>query len=56
MRGIVHAMRGWPTPLGIMVNTVATSPSMRMEGLWTMGQHACLKSRPVKSCSLPNGT
>ena len=23
MRGIVHAMRGWPTPLGIMVNTVA---------------------------------
>ncbi len=23
MRGIVHAMRGWPTPMGLMVNTVA---------------------------------
>ncbi|WP_313802688.1 NADPH-dependent FMN reductase [Sphingobium sp.] len=23
LRGIVHAMRGWPTPVGICVNTVA---------------------------------
>lgn len=23
LRGIVHAMRGWPTPIGITVNTVA---------------------------------
>lgn len=23
LRGIVHALRGWPTPLGISVNTVA---------------------------------
>lgn len=23
MRGTVHAMRGWPTPLGIVINTVA---------------------------------
>lgn len=22
MRGIVHAMRGWPTPMGITVNTI----------------------------------
>jgi FMN reductase len=22
LRGIVHAMRGWPTPFGITVNTV----------------------------------
>jgi FMN reductase len=26
MRGIVHAMRGWPTPLGITVNTVEQKP------------------------------
>ncbi|MEA1651166.1 NAD(P)H-dependent oxidoreductase [Nitrospirillum sp. BR 11164] len=26
LRGIVHAMRGWPTPLGIAVNTVAQKP------------------------------
>jgi len=26
MRSIVHAMRGWPTPLGITVNTTAQNP------------------------------
>jgi FMN reductase len=26
MRAIVHAMRGWPTPLGITVNTTAQNP------------------------------
>lgn len=26
LRGIVHAMRGWPTPLGIAVNTVEQKP------------------------------
>lgn len=26
LRGIVHAMRGWPTPLGIAVNTVEQRP------------------------------
>lgn len=26
MRGIVHAMRGWPTPIGIAVNTVEQKP------------------------------
>ena len=26
LRGITHAMRGWPTPLGIAVNTVAQKP------------------------------
>jgi FMN reductase len=26
LRAIVHAMRGWPTPLGITVNTTAQSP------------------------------
>jgi len=26
LRGIVHAMRGWPTPLGIMINTIAQRP------------------------------
>ena len=26
LRGIVHAMRGWPTPLGIAVNSVAQKP------------------------------
>ncbi|WP_225010266.1 NADPH-dependent FMN reductase [Novosphingobium percolationis] len=26
LRGIVHAMRGWPTPLGIAVNTVVQRP------------------------------
>lgn len=26
LRNIVHAMRGWPTPLGIAVNTVAQPP------------------------------
>ena len=26
MRSIVHAMRGWPTPLGITVNVVAQRP------------------------------
>ena len=26
MRGIVHAMRGWPTPIGIAVNTVEQNP------------------------------
>lgn len=26
LRGIVHAMRGWPTPLGITVNTVEQKP------------------------------
>jgi len=26
MRGIVHAMRGWPTPLGIMINSSAQRP------------------------------
>lgn len=26
MRDIVHALRGWPTPLGITVNTAAQSP------------------------------
>ncbi|RST30665.1 NADPH-dependent oxidoreductase [Sphingomonas ginkgonis] len=26
LRGIVHAMRGWPTPLGLTVNTVAQKP------------------------------
>jgi len=26
LRGIVHAMRGWPTPIGIAVNTVEQKP------------------------------
>lgn len=26
LRGIVHSMRGWPTPLGITVNTVEQKP------------------------------
>ena len=26
LRGIVHAMRGWPTPMGITVNTVEQKP------------------------------
>ena len=26
MRGIVHAMRGWPTPYGITINTVEQKP------------------------------
>lgn len=26
LRGVVHAMRGWPTPIGITVNTVAQPP------------------------------
>jgi len=26
LRGIVHAMRGWPTPVGITVNTVEQKP------------------------------
>ncbi len=26
MRGIVHAMRGWPTPMGITINTVEQKP------------------------------
>lgn len=26
MRGIVHAMRGWPTPMGITINTVEQRP------------------------------
>ncbi len=26
MRGIVHAMRGWPTPYGITINTVVQKP------------------------------
>lgn len=26
LRGIVHAMRGWPTPVGISVNTVEQKP------------------------------
>jgi FMN reductase len=26
LRGIVHAMRGWPTPLGISVNTIEQKP------------------------------
>ena len=26
MRGIVHAMRGWPTPAGIAINSVAQKP------------------------------
>ncbi|HEX8446917.1 MAG TPA: NADPH-dependent FMN reductase [Sphingomonas sp.] len=26
LRGIVHAMRGWPTPVGITVNTVDQKP------------------------------
>ncbi len=26
MRDIVHAMRGWPTPIGIGINTVAENP------------------------------
>lgn len=26
LRGITHAMRGWPTPLGIAINTVAQKP------------------------------
>jgi len=26
LRGIVHAMRGWPTPIGIAVNTVEQHP------------------------------
>lgn len=26
LRGIVHAMRGWPTPIGVAVNTVASPP------------------------------
>jgi FMN reductase len=30
LRGITHAMRGWPTPLGIAVNTVAQSRSAPM--------------------------
>jgi len=26
LRGVVHAMRGWPTPLGITVNTAEQKP------------------------------
>jgi FMN reductase len=26
LRGVVHAMRGWPTPLGIAVNSVEQRP------------------------------
>jgi FMN reductase len=26
LRGIVHAMRGWPTPIGVTFNTAATQP------------------------------
>lgn len=26
LRGIVHAMRGWPTPLGVMINSVEQRP------------------------------
>lgn len=31
MRGIVHAMRGWPTPLGIAVNSIG-QPLFRADG------------------------
>ena len=26
LRGVVHAMRGWPTPLGLTINTIAQAP------------------------------
>lgn len=26
LRGVVHAMRGWPTPLGVTLNTAASAP------------------------------
>ncbi|MEO0031821.1 MAG: hypothetical protein RIS94_1579 [Pseudomonadota bacterium] len=26
LRGIVHAMRGWPTPLGLAINSIAQKP------------------------------
>jgi FMN reductase len=26
LRGIVHAMRGWPTPAGIAINSIAQKP------------------------------
>ena len=26
LRSVVHAMRGWPTPMGIVVNSVAANP------------------------------
>lgn len=26
LRGVVHAMRGWPTPLGVTINTIAQAP------------------------------
>jgi FMN reductase len=33
LRGIVHAMRGWPTPLGITVNTAEQKPFDEQGGL-----------------------
>lgn len=26
LRGVVHAMRGWPTPVGVMINSVEQAP------------------------------
>ena len=26
LRGVIHAMRGWPTPMGIAINSVEQKP------------------------------
>ena len=35
LRGVVHALRGWPTPLGVTLNTLdpAAAPDGRLEAL-----------------------
>lgn len=37
LRGIVHAMRGWPTPAGIAINSVAQKPFKPDGGLADAG-------------------
>ena len=56
MRGIVHAMRGWPTPLGIMVNTVAQKLFDEDGNLVDEGTARLIEEQAVRSCFLPNGT
>ncbi|MGH8137798.1 MAG: NADPH-dependent FMN reductase [Steroidobacteraceae bacterium] len=48
LRAIVHALRGWPTPLGVMVNTVAApfSPDGRCRDP-ALSLQLCLLARQV---------
>jgi FMN reductase len=52
LRSIVHALRGWPTPLGVCVNTTAPGPDVD-EQLSILGQQVVTLAQAHRTAAIP---